>query len=77
MASLKPTIQFIKNSKKILLANKEAIICGWNLIKKTAKKYNSIIVPIDSEHFSIAHLIKDIPNDEIDKIYLTASGGPF
>ena len=77
LASLKPTIQFIKSSKKILLANKEAIICGWNLIKKTAKKYNSIIVPIDSEHFSIAQLIKDIPKDEIDKIYLTASGGPF
>ena len=77
LASLKPTLQFIKSSKKILLANKEAIICGWNLIKKTAKKYNSIIVPIDSEHFSIAQLIKDIPKDEIDKIYLTASGGPF
>ena len=43
----------IKNQKKVLIANKESIICGWNLIKKKSKKYKTKIIPIDSEHFSI------------------------
>jgi len=77
IAGLKPTILFTKMSKKILIANKEAIICGWHLIKKNAIKYKSEIVPIDSEHFSINTLLKNIPNNKIEKIYITASGGPF
>ena len=48
----------VKSSKKILIANKESIICGWNLIKKTAIKYNTKIIPIDSEHFSILNYLK-------------------
>ncbi len=67
----------IKLSKKILIANKEAIICGWDLIKKEISKYNSKIIPIDSEHFSISKLIENHNIDEIKKIYITASGGPF
>ena len=51
IAGLKPTIEFTKKSKKILIANKESIICGWNLIKKTSLKYNTKIIPVDSEHF--------------------------
>ncbi len=74
---LEPTINFIKLSKKILLANKESIVCGWELIKKNSLKYNTKLVPIDSEHFSISELIKNRKNEEIDKIYITASGGPF
>jgi len=77
IAGLEPTILFTKISKKILLANKEAIICGWNLIKKNSIKYNTELVPIDSEHFSIATLLKNYSNDQIEKIYITASGGPF
>ena len=77
IAGLKPTILFTKISKKILLANKEAIICGWHLIKKNSIKYNTELIPIDSEHFSIATLLKNYSNDEIEKIYITASGGPF
>ena len=56
---LLPTIELIKKSQKVLIANKESIICGWNLIKKTAKKYNTRIVPIDSEHFSIMKLLEN------------------
>ena len=67
----------IKNSKKILIANKESIICGWDIIKKDAKKYKSVLIPIDSEHFSILKLLENHNLDEIKKIYLTASGGPF
>ena len=77
IAGLNPTIEMIKKSKKILLANKESIICGWNLIKKTAKINNSEIIPIDSEHFSIMKLLKNENIKEVKKIYLTASGGPF
>ena len=77
IAGLEPTLTFIKISKKILLANKESIVCGWSLIKKNATKYKTKLVPIDSEHFSISELTKNFTNDEIEKIYITASGGPF
>ena len=77
IAGLEPTLSFIKISKKVLLANKESIVCGWNLIKKNAFKYKTKLIPIDSEHFSISELSKQHTNNEIDKIYITASGGPF
>ena len=77
IAGLEPTIKMIKTSKKMLIANKESIVCGWNLIKKEAKKYKSRIIPVDSEHFSILKLIKNYKLSEINKVYLTASGGPF
>ena len=77
IAGLKPTIQNIKFSKKILIANKESVICGWNLIKKNALKYKTKLIPIDSEHFSILKILENQKKNEIKKIYLTASGGPF
>ena len=77
ISGLQPTIFMTKLSKKILIANKEAIICGWNLIKKTANKHKTKIIPVDSEHFSIMKLIENHKNEEIKKIFITASGGPF
>jgi len=77
IAGLEPTIYFIKNSKKVLIANKESIICGWNIIKKQAKIHNTKIIPIDSEHYSLMKLLENHKINEIDKIYITASGGPF
>ncbi len=74
---LEPTIFFTEISKKVLIANKESVICGWNLIKKKAKKFNTKLIPIDSEHFSINFLLKNYLPDQISKIYITASGGPF
>ena len=74
---LEPTIFFARRSKKILLANKESVICGWKLIEKLSKTENLKIVPIDSEHFSIHNLIQNYKKKEIDKIFITASGGPF
>ena len=74
---LKPTLDFIKKSQKLLIANKESIICGWNLIKKESRKYKVKIIPIDSEHFSIMQILKNIKNNDIEKIFITASGGPF
>tara|TARA_B100000959_G_C14977117_1_gene621954 strand:- start:916 stop:2091 length:1176 start_codon:yes stop_codon:yes gene_type:complete len=77
IAGLEPTIKFIKKSKKVLLANKETIICGWHLIKNLCKKTKTKIIPIDSEHFSIDQLTKNFKDKDIEKIYITASGGPF
>ncbi len=77
IAGLEPTINFIKKSKKILLANKESIICGWHILKKISLKYKTKILPIDSEHFSIHQLTQGCSDSDIKKIYITASGGPF
>ena len=74
---LLPTLKSIKHTKKILIANKESIICGWNLINKELKKYKTNFVPIDSEHFSIWSLLQNYNSKDIDKIFITASGGPF
>ena len=74
---LKPTIKIIKKTKTIAIANKESIICGWNLIKKQLDKYKTKFIPVDSEHFSIWSVIKNVNPDEIDQVIITASGGPF
>ena len=77
LQGLKPTISMIKLSKKLLVANKESIICGWNIIKKIADRNKVKIIPVDSEHFSILKIIENSDKSDIKKIYLTASGGPF
>ena len=74
---LNPTLNMIKFTKKIAIANKESIICGWSLIKKELRKYKTEFIPVDSEHFSIWSLIKKDEYEIIDKVYITASGGPF
>ena len=74
---LGPCLESIKFSKTIGIANKESIICGWNLIKKNLKKYNTEFIPVDSEHYSIWNLTKEYSNEDIEEIILTASGGPF
>ena len=74
---LKPTIKIIKKTKIIAIANKESIICGWSLIKKQLDKYKTKFIPVDSEHFSIWSVIKNINPINIDQIIITASGGPF
>jgi 1-deoxy-D-xylulose-5-phosphate reductoisomerase len=74
---LKPTLEIIRFTKVIAIANKESIICGWNLIKDNLNKYKTKFIPIDSEHFSVWSLIDKNNNNNLEKIYLTASGGPF
>ncbi len=74
---LKPTIEIIEYTNKIAIANKEAIICGWDLIQKRLEKHKTEFIPVDSEHFSIWYALKGIDKQLIDQIYLTASGGPF
>tara|TARA_B110000027_G_C16113245_1_gene298852 strand:- start:742 stop:1920 length:1179 start_codon:yes stop_codon:yes gene_type:complete len=77
LAGLRPTLDAIKYSHNIAIANKETLICGWNFIKKHLKKYKTKFIPIDSEHFSIWSLIKNYNLSQIKKIFITASGGPF
>jgi 1-deoxy-D-xylulose-5-phosphate reductoisomerase len=76
-AGLEPTLNIIKFCKKILIANKESIICGWNLIKVLSDKYKTKIIPVDSEHYSIFKLLENHKVKDVKKIYITASGGPF
>ena len=74
---LYPTLEIIKYTKIIAIANKEAIICGWDLIKKKLKIYKTKFLPVDSEHFSIWKIINHEDDKNINQIFLTASGGPF
>ncbi len=77
LPGLKPTLLSIKYTKIIAIANKESIICGWNLLNTKLKKYKTKFIPVDSEHFSLWKLIDDNNKKNIEKIYITASGGPF
>ena len=77
LAGLQPTIDAIKVSKNVALANKETIICAWDILKKLKKKYKTKIIPVDSEHFSIMELTKNSKDREISELIITASGGPF
>tara|TARA_B100001057_G_scaffold501023_1_gene619762 strand:- start:2564 stop:3721 length:1158 start_codon:yes stop_codon:yes gene_type:complete len=74
---LEPTLNIIKKTKIIAIANKESIVCGWSLIKNRLNKYKTKFIPVDSEHFSIWSLIEKQSYKTTDKIYITASGGPF
>ena len=74
---LKPTLEIIKYSKNIAIANKEAIICGWNLLNSELKKNKTNFIPVDSEHFSLWSLLRNDKSNNIKNIYITASGGPF
>ena len=72
---LSPVLKIIKHTKKIAIANKESIICAWNLIHNALDKHKTQFIPVDSEHFSIWYALKNNQNKNISKIYLTASGG--
>jgi len=77
LEGLIPTLDVIECTKNIAIANKESLICGWNLIEKKLKKHNTQFIPVDSEHFSIWSLINNVNRSDIEEIIITASGGPF
>ena len=77
IAGLQPTVDAIQISKTVAIANKEAIICGWHILSKYIKKYKTKILPVDSEHFAIMELTKNIQDKDVEEIIITASGGPF
>ena len=76
-AGLLPTIAAIKAGKKIALANKETMVVAGEIINKLTEEYNSSIIPVDSEHSAIFQCLIGENHNRINKIYLTASGGPF
>ena len=77
IAGLQPAVDAVQVSKIVAVANKETIICGWEILFRNIKKYKTKLLPVDSEHFSIMELTKNISDDEVEEIIITASGGPF
>lgn len=76
-SGLKPTISAVKAGKKIALANKETLVVAGELICDLVAKHNSAILPVDSEHSAIFQCLVGEGNNPVEKIILTASGGPF
>ena len=74
---LVPTVEAIKNKKKILLANKETLVTSGSIVMPLAKEYDVDIIPVDSEHSAIFQCLRGADGNKISKILLTASGGPF
>ena len=77
LAGLDSTINCIDVTKNIAIANKESIICAWSLIERKLKRNNTKFIPVDSEHFSIWSLLRNESINSVEKIIITASGGPF
>lgn len=76
-AGFLPTIEAIKKGKIIALANKETLVVGGDIINELLKKYNSSLIPIDSEHSAIFQILRHFKDAPISKVIITASGGPF
>ena len=76
-AGLRPTMNAIKAGKVIALANKETLVVAGDLINKMANKYNTVILPVDSEHSAVFQCLSGEYNNKVEKVILTASGGPF
>lgn len=76
-AGLKPTLNALKSGKDIALANKETLVVAGELVTQLAKENNKNIYPVDSEHSAIFQCLVGEANNQVEKIYLTASGGPF
>ena len=76
-AALPPLIAALKNGKRVALANKESIVCGKSLIDETLRAYGGEILPVDSEQSAIFQCLQNGGRGEVEKLILTASGGPF
>ncbi len=76
-AGLLPSKIILENGIDLALANKETIVMAGSLIKNLANKNNAKILPVDSEHSAIFQLVNQVGKDALDKIVITASGGPF
>lgn len=77
LSGLEPCLNAIQYNKKIALANKECLVVGGHLIMAESQKHNNEIIPVDSEHSAIFQCLRGEDPDDIEKVFLTASGGPF
>ena len=76
-AALGPLVASLKAGKRVALANKESIVCGKSLIDRILQEYHGAILPVDSEQSAIFQCLQNGRKEEVDKLILTASGGPF
>ena len=76
-AGLKPTLEALKNGKTVAIANKETLVVAGDIVMRTASEYKAPVIPVDSEHSAIFQCLVGEARNPIDKIILTASGGPF
>lgn len=76
-SGLKYTVEAVCHGKKIALANKESLVMAGGLIRALLKKHGSEIIPVDSEHSALFHMLRNIRQEHVDSLILTASGGPF
>lgn len=77
IAGLGPTMSAIKNKKTLALANKESLVTGGELVKKALTETGVKMLPVDSEHSAIFQSLQGVPDGMIERLLLTASGGPF
>ncbi len=77
IAGLEPALHAVKNQKVVAMANKECLVAGGELLMHMAKEHHTPILPVDSEHSAIFQCLQGEPPGAIEKVYLTASGGPF
>ena len=77
IAGLRPTLRALENGKNIALANKETLVTGGKMVMQLARDKNLKILPVDSEHSAIFQCLQGAPEGSLQKIILTASGGPF
>ncbi len=78
MVGLRPTLEALKLSRRVALANKETLVCAGELVMETARRYGGEIVPVDSEHSAIFQSLQGCKDrGEVKRLILTASGGPF
>jgi 1-deoxy-D-xylulose-5-phosphate reductoisomerase len=76
-AGLLPTLSAVKQGKDVVLANKEALVVGGELVTQTASRHGARLIPADSEHNAVFQCLHGQPENSLDSIILTASGGPF
>lgn len=74
---MRPTLAALKEGKRVIVANKETLVSAGDLVKKYLKDYGGILIPADSEHVAIHQCLNGSKAEEVNKVYLTASGGPF
>ncbi|MFT8896819.1 MAG: 1-deoxy-D-xylulose-5-phosphate reductoisomerase [Acetobacter sp.] len=76
-AGLEPTLAAVKNGRTVALANKEALVCAGDVMLRAVKDADATLLPVDSEHNAVFQAMADRQEDQVEKIILTASGGPF
>ncbi|MBR7159305.1 MAG: 1-deoxy-D-xylulose-5-phosphate reductoisomerase [Alphaproteobacteria bacterium] len=76
-AGLEPSAEVIKRGKTLALANKETLVCAGDIVMDMVQKYNTTLVPVDSEHSAIFQCLENNQKNAVDSLLLTASGGPF